>query len=312
MKIIFFGSAQFAVPCLRALRESAHTVLCVITQPDKKKGRGLHLEGTPVKDCAQKAGMQVYQPVSVNSPESVRLLRSFDADLFVVVAYGQILSQEVLDIPKLFAVNAHASLLPLYRGAAPINWALIRGEHITGVTIMKVIHKMDAGPVISAQELAIDVNDDDSTLEEKLSLLAAGALVKSITDIERNTYSLDAQDESKATFAPKLKKQDGLIDWNKPAREIAHLVRGCIVWPGAFTHYKGKLVKIYKAQVVPQIPVSGHPLPGQIKKISKENIIVSAGDNDLLIEELQIEGKRRMGVEEFIAGHKMSAGDRLG
>jgi len=291
------------------LIKAKHKITCVVTQPDKKRGRHLHLGITDVKALALQAGLKVFQPENINSPASVVLLKGLNADLFVVVAYGQLLSQEVLDIPKVFPLNIHASLLPKYRGAAPINWAIIRGEKISGVTIMQVIKKMDAGAIIMQQDIAINHDDDSVSLESKLRDLGAELLLKSITIIKNKDYKLIPQDEKKVSFAPKLKKSDGLINWHKSAEEINDLIRGALPWPGAFTHYKGKLLKIYKAGVH-QRTGSGAGA-GEILNISKAGLEIITGKGVLVVRELQLEGKRRMKVEEFAAGHKIFPGDNF-
>ena len=303
MKIIFFGSAHFAVPALESLIKEKHKILCVVTQPDKKKGRYLHLGVTDIKALALEAGLRVFQPENINTPKSVEFLKSLNADLFVIVAYGQLLSQEVLDIPKVFPINIHASLLPKYRGAAPINWAIIKGEKVTGVTIMQVTKKMDSGPVILQKEINILDSDDAVSLELKLRDLGAGLLLRAVPLIKSKDYKLTSQDESKVTLAGKLKKSDGLIDWSKPAQEIINLIRGTVPWPSAFTHYKGKLLKIFKAKAVDSSQ-AGYS-DGEVLSAAKEGIGVATGQGTLLIQELQIEGKRRMNAEEFIAGHKI-------
>ena len=264
---------------------------------------------TDVKALALQAGLKVFQPENINSPASVELLKGLNADLFVVVAYGQLLAQEVLDIPKVFPLNIHASLLPKYRGAAPINWAIIRGEKISGVTIMQVIKKMDAGAIIMQQDIAINHDDDSVSLESKLRDLGAELLLKSIAIIKNKDYKLIPQDEKNVSFAPKLKKSDGLINWQKPAEEINDLIRGALPWPGAFTHYKGKLLKIYKADVVQRTGLSAGA--GEILNISKAGLEIVTGKGVLVVRELQIEGKRRMKVEEFAAGHKIFPGDNF-
>lgn len=305
MNIVFFGSAQFAIPSLKALITGGHKISCVVTQPDRQKGRGLHLESTAVKTTSLEAGLRIYQPENINTSESINFLKSLNPDLFAVISYGQILSQEILDIPKLFAINAHASLLPKYRGAAPINWAIICGEKVTGVTIIKMTKKMDAGSIITQETINIQEDDTAIVLEDKLAKIAAGLLIETAICIKNNTYKSTPQDGSKISFAPKLKKEDGLINWNKSACEICNLIRGVINWPGAFTYYKGKLLKIYKARVCPlaRLPVS--QFAGEIISASKENILVATGKDSLGILELQLEGKRKMTVEEFIAGHKI-------
>ena len=307
--IVFFGSSNFAAPSLRALLDTRHKIQAVVTQPDRKKGRGLHLEATPVKSIAQDAGLKIYQPEDINSLEAVKLLKDLKPDLFVVMAYGQILSQEILDIPQIFSLNIHASLLPEYRGAAPINWALINGDKITGVTAIKMTECLDAGDVISQD--AIEVNDFDTalTLEEKLSCEAGELLIRTLKAVKAGAYKLMPQDNEKASLAPKLKKEDGLINWQKPAQDISNLIRGCLGWPGAFTYYKGKMFKVCKTRVSEYRSIG---VSGEIIRVYKEGIEVSTGKDNLIIEELQIEGKRRMNVEEFIAGHRIKAGEVLG
>jgi len=310
MKIVFFGSSQFAVPALEGLIKNKHKILCAVTQPDKKKGRHLRLGVTDVKALALEAKLKVFQPENINTAKSVEFLKSLNADLFIIVAYGQMLAQEVLDIPKVFPLNIHASILPKYRGAAPINWVIIRGETVTGVTIMQVTKKMDSGPIISQKETSILDSDDAVSLELKLCDLGAELLSKAIPLIKNKDYKLTLQDERKVTFAPKLKKSDGLVDWNKPAQEISNLVRGALPWPSAFTYYKGKLLKIYQAIGLPTGQFGSCPV-GKVLNASKEGIAVGTGQGALLIQELQIEGKRRMKVEEFISGHKISPSDQL-
>jgi len=311
MKIIFFGSDNFAILPLKALMGAGYDILCVVTQPDKSKGRGLALAATPVKALALEHKLKIYQPASINNKEALGFLKGLGADLFVIIAYGQILAQEILDIPRLLPVNLHASFLPKYRGAAPINWALINGEKQTGVSIIKVIKKMDAGPVIAQKSCAIEENDNAVTLAVKLSQVGSGLLLETIKAVEQNKYHLTSQEEELATLAPKLKKQDGLIDWNKPALEIHNLIRGCLDWPGAVTYYKGKLLKIYRARPDSLAQQSLNPAPGELIKAAPDGITVATGKGSLIIEELQIEGKRVMKAGEFLSGHKVCAGELL-
>ncbi|MDD5166210.1 MAG: methionyl-tRNA formyltransferase [Candidatus Omnitrophica bacterium] len=309
MNIVFFGSGKFAVSPLKALVKNGYKISCVVTQPDKKKGRGLLVESTEIKKAASDCRFEVYQPEQVNSPEAIRFLKDLRGDLFVVIAYGQILSAELINIPKMLAINAHASLLPKYRGAAPINWAIIKGEKTTGVTIIKMSKKMDAGEMILQRTVEIKGEDTATVLEERLSLEAADLLIDTMKSIESNNYKLAPQDEKMVSFAPKLKKQDGLINWGKPARDIYDLIRGCDGWPGAFTYLDKKMVKIYKSGIV-KFPVAQFS-SGEIIKVEKDGILVATGEDCLKIEELQIEGKRRMLAGEFILGHKVCVGDRL-
>lgn len=312
MNIIFFGSSEFAVPSLGGLLTTKHSVSCIVTQPDKQKGRGLHLEATFVKALAIKNGLRIYQPQHINTEEAAKFLKDLKPDLFVVIAYGQILSSDILSIPRIFAINAHASVLPKFRGAAPINWAIIKGEENTGVTIIKMTEKMDAGPVIGQKLIGIKEDDDAVSLEGKISRIANDLLLQSISAIENNNYTLTEQDEKEATFAPKLRKEDGLIYWHKPARDISNLIKGCLGWPGAYTHYKGKILKIYKAGVFHPSSFIPHLLPGSITQVDKDGIVVATGRDSLIIRELQLEGKRRMESREFILGHKIEAGETLG
>jgi methionyl-tRNA formyltransferase len=312
MNIIFFGSSSFSVLSLDALLKSGCKVSLVVTQPDKKKGRGLHLGATAVKDRSIQLGLPVFQPECVNSVQSLNVLRDLKPDLFVVIAYGQILSRDVLSIPGIFCLNAHASLLPKYRGAAPINWALIRGDKLTGVSIIKMIDKMDAGPVLSSKEVPIDDDDTVISLDDKLRIEAAGLLVEAVGLIEKNDYELTPQDEQGLTYAPRLSKKDGFINWNSTAGGIHNLVRGCFNWPGAYTYYKGKLLKIYRSLVIEEGDALMSQTPSEIIKVSRDEIVVAAAKGSLSIKELQLEGRRRMTVEEFLGGHKVLPGERLG
>lgn len=309
MRIVFFGSSQFAVPSLEALLGSGHEISCVVTQPDKKQGRGMKLSSTPIKKIAISSKLKIYQPSEINTPETIKLLKTLNPDLFVVIAYGQFLSEEILSIPGILPINLHASLLPKYRGAAPVNWAIINGEVKTGNSIIKMVKKMDAGPILLQEETGIADNETVISLEERLSRMGARLLLSSIDVITNGEYNLTVQDESKITFAPRLKKTDGLINWDKPAQDIYNLIRGCLEWPGAFTYYKGKMIKVFQAQVIKSL---NKLAPGELIDASNEGLNVGTRESILLIKELQIEGKRRMTVSEFLAGHKLSVGDRLG
>jgi len=264
---------------------------------------------TAIKAAAMSLGIRVCQPENINTPESLSMLRELKPDLFVIIAYGQIFSREALDIPMILSVNSHASLLPAYRGAAPINWALINGEEKTGVTIMKVTRKMDSGPVILQREIPIEDADTVVTVEKKLADMGADILLEAVTRIENHSYSLCEQDELKATVAQKLKKEHGLIYWDNPAGKIHNLVRGVLDWPGAFTHYRGKQLKIFKTTILPSVQDSSVNTPGEILSVSKNGIVVAAGEGALCVEELQLEGRRKMSAAEFISGHKIAAGE---
>ena len=310
MKIVFFGSSHFAVPALEVLIKSKHELVCVVTQPDKQKGRHLHVTGTDIKSIAVASGLKIFQPENIKSKESVKFLKNLDADIFVIAAYGQILSQEALDIPKIMPVNVHASLLPRYRGAAPINWAIINGDKKTGITIMFVTRKMDSGPIIMQKEVKIDDNDTAVSLEEKLRQFGGQLLMQALTSIDNRGYRLVDQDEDKVVLAPKLKKEVGLIDWNTSAVNIHNQIRGVLPWPGAFTSYRRKLLKVFQAEVLTVFP-NHQPQPGEIIRADKEGIVAACGRGFLKIHELQLEAGKRMPARNFIIGHKLAAGEIL-
>jgi len=311
MKIVFFGSSEFSIPCLKALLNTQHQLICVVTQPDKQKGRGLNLGSTIVKEVAQEKNLNLYQPFQINNQESINFLKNLNPDLFVVIAYGQILSKKILEIPKIFSLNVHASVLPKYRGACPINWAIIQGEEDTGISIIKMTEKMDAGPIILQKKIKIRDDQISIELEKELSSISAELLIQVLDLIEKNNYKLIPQDESKVSFAPKLKKEDGRIDWQQPAKKIYNLIRGLQPWPGTFTFYKGKMLKIYKASVSPSTNQFVNPSAGEIIEVSKRGIIVACGKDNLIIEELQIEGKKRISAEAFIAGYKIKPKEKF-
>lgn len=311
MNVVYLGTGAFGTPSLEGLVKSGHKVKCVVSQPDKPRNRGMRLEPAAMKQAAVELGLEVFQPDDINSAQSISYLNGLGSDLFVVIAYGQKLSQPVLDIPRLAAVNVHASLLPAYRGAAPVNWAIMRGEKTTGVTLMKLSSRMDAGPVILQKQIPILDSDTSLTLSQKMSFLAAEALIEGIGLIDKGKYALTEQDESKATYAPKLKKTDGLIDWNRPCADIVNQVRGCVPWPGAHTLYKGRNIKIHSASVMQDAP-AGNETAGAIIGVSRNGIAVAAKPGVVLIHSLQMQGKRLVSAEEFIAGYRAKEGDVFG
>ncbi len=305
MKIVFFGSSNFAVGILEELARQEDVVLAV-TQPDRQKGRSLKIAPTPIKSKAEELGIKVFQPAKVNTKESIEFLRQFYAELFVVVSFGQILSKEALGLPRLYCLNVHASLLPKYRGAAPINWAIANGEKETGVAIIRMNEKMDEGDIILKEMIPIVRQDDAITLSEKLSKKGAGLLIDTVRLIREGGVEFTAQEHKKATYAPKLKKEDGLIKWPDKADEIYNRIRAFVPWPGCFTHMDKKILKIWKAVPV-SVSGSRKSSPGEILEANKNGIVVKTGKGALRIEELQLEGSRRMTAEEFIAGHKRVA-----
>lgn len=308
MDIVFFGSAQFGLPSLQALRNAGHSIACVVTQPDKKKGRGLALSQTPIKSWAIKANIPVLQPEIINSKESIINLSNFKADYFIVIAYGQILCQEILDIPKHCCLNVHASLLPRYRGAAPIHWAIVNGEKESGVSVITMVRAMDAGPILGQRIIPINDTDTCMSLEETLSTEGAECLIDCLNQIKNKTIREIPQHNALVTFAKKLKKEDGLINWEKPSTEIYDLIRGLLDWPGAFTFFDGKILKILSAH---PNPAKINARPGEIIETSKAGIRIACGEGSLLIQELQLEGSRKMTSMEFIAGHRIKPGIQL-
>lgn len=302
MKIVFFGSSDFAVPVLETLSHKEDVVL-VITQPDRKKGRSLKIAPTPVKQSADKLGIKTYQLDDVNKKDAIECLKEIRADIFVIVSFGQILSKGLLEIPEKYCLNVHASLLPKYRGAAPINWALARGEKETGVAIIKMNERMDEGDIMTKEVVVISEDDDAVALSRKLSKKGSALLLKSIDLIKSGKADFTIQDNSQATYAPKLKKEDGLIDWSCSAEEIYNRIRAFVPWPGCFTYFNNKILKIWKAKYIDISSYVGFG-PGIVLEIGKNSILLSTGRGVLEIEELQLEGKRRMRIEEFIVGHK--------
>jgi len=309
MKIVFFGSSDFSIESLKTLI-GKHQILAVFTQPDKKKGRHLLSSATPVKSYALKNKLKVFQPRDICSVETNAFLKSFDADLFVVVSFGTIFSKEVLDIPKFYCINLHASILPRWRGASPINQAIIHGDKISGVTVIKMNEFMDRGSIMLTKSINIEENEHALSLELKLGALGGNALVEAIDLIERNKVKLVCQNDDLALIAHKLKKQDGLINWQDKALKIHNQVRGFIPWPCAYIYYQNKLLKILKTRVV------GHNIENQVKNvgeiicIEKDNgIIVSTGFGQLLLERVQLAGKRVISAYDFAMGQRLVKGD---
>lgn len=309
MKIIFFGSSNFAVPSLERLLKSGHEILAVVTQPDRKKGRQLKVQATPVKKVATSKKIKIYQPEDVKDASFQKSLKAHSADLFVVVAFGQILPKEVLETPKLYSINLHASLLPKYRGAAPINKVITDGAVKTGLTIIRMNEKMDAGDIMLQGKVVIEKEDTSESLEKKLSSLGSILLFDAVRFIEKDNVTLKRQDEKKASFAPSLKKEDGLIDWQKNALDIHNMIRGLVPWPCAFTFLDDKILKLWKSETLPSY---ANTVPGQIVDVSANILMVACGKGLLLIKELQLEGGKRMDIENFLRGHKLEKGAFLG
>jgi methionyl-tRNA formyltransferase len=304
-RIVFFGTPSFAIPTLQGLLEGPDKVVGVVTQPDREKGRGRKVVISPVKELALQHGLNPLQPEKAKEEASQNALRDLQPDLMVVVAYGQILPKSVLDIPKHGAVNVHASLLPKYRGAAPIAWAILNGEKVTGVTTMVMDEGMDTGDILLQAEVPIGSDDTCQTLHDRLAFLGSRLLVETLERMKQGNIRPIPQDHSKATYAPPLKKEDGHIDWKRDAEEIDHQVRALNPWPGAFTRWDGRLLRIYKG-VVRGRPITGKT--GSVVWVGADFIEVEAGRNAYIIKEVQLEGRRRMSIREFLSGHPISMG----
>lgn len=323
MRVVFMGTPDFAVGALEAIVEAGHEVTAVVTQPDKPKGRGKEMQKTPVKVCAQKYGIPVFQPVKVKEPEAVETLRSYEADIFVVAAFGQILSEKILAMPKYGCVNIHASLLPKYRGAGPIQWAIINGEKITGVTIMQMDKGLDTGDMLFQSEVEIASDETADTLHDKLAEAGARLIVEALEKIEAGSVKPVKQNDEESCYAKMLQKSMGKIDWQMEAGKLDCLIRGLISWPGASTVYRGKNLKIWREEVVLEQELAaleaqtgqsdggcaGNGKPGTVVQVDKDAVYVQTGDGLLRILEVQPEGKKRMAVRDFLLGYPVKAGD---
>jgi len=300
------GTPRFALPSLQILIEREETVIGVVTQPDRPSGRGQQVVMPPVKELAMRHNLPVYQPLKVRGQHFIQQVQELSPDLIVVVAFGQILPRALLDIPPRGCINVHASLLPAYRGAAPINWALINGESATGVTIMLLDEGMDTGDILLQQPVAILHDDTSATLHDRLAASGAALLGEALDELRSNGWKGIPQDHTQATYAPLMKKEDGCIAWSKSAREIHNQVRGMNPWPGSFTFFRGKLLKIYHTGVLEK---NESAAPGKITAVSDTGVEVAAGKGALLIQELQVEGKKKMPAAEFIKGQGIKAGE---
>ena len=310
MKVIFMGTPDFAVPCLKGLiKDEHHEVVAVFTQPDRRKGRGKKMQGTPVKITAEAENIPVFQPEKLNTSESYEILKNMDADVFVVVAYGQILSKKILDLPSFGAVNVHASLLPKYRGAAPIHWAVINGEETTGITTMQMDEGLDTGDMLLQQSVPIGDQDTTGDLHDRLALLGERLLLETLDGLEKEKITPTPQPKGEDSYAPKISKALAKIDWETSGKEIYDLIRGLNPFPGARTLYKGKPLKVHRARWIRK---DHREDPGSIIEVSKEGIVVAAGKDQIQITELQLSGKKRMAVSEFLAGNTLDENTKLG
>lgn len=308
LRIIFFGSGEFGIPLLNALAIADLQPLLVVTQPDHKKGRHLRLSQTPIKDAAIKHQIDIFQPENLKDEQVSQKLASFNADFFVVVSYGKILPQILLQMPKIMCLNIHASLLPKHRGASPIRYALIKGDKTTGVTFMKMNEHMDQGDILFRFPLRIQKSDDARSLEERLSKLAAGQIARVLIQCAGRCRAIK-QKNSCATYAPLIKKKDGCIDWNLSSEEIHRRFRAFAGWPGSFTHCRGQQLKILQMDHSLRLHRSE---PGTILRISQEEIEIAAGKGTILFKRVLPEAHRAMSISSFLNGHPLKIGQRLG
>ncbi len=310
MRIVFLGSGSFAVPCFEALLDAGHEIEALVTQPDRAKGRGQTVAPPPVKPAALRHDVPVLQLERVRDPAARQRLASLRPELQVVVAFGQILPRWLIDLAPLGTVNVHASLLPLYRGAAPIQWAIARGETTTGVTTMLIDEGLDTGPTLLARALPIGPEETAAELSPRLARLGAGLLLETVRGLQQGRLVPEPQDHARATLAPVLKKEDGRIDWTRSAQETACRIRGFSPWPGTFTFHEGRLLKVLRASVAPQEQAVE---PGTLLPLSGEGVRVACGSRTVLrLVEVQPESRRPMSAAAWAAGARIRPGTRLG
>lgn len=310
MKIVFMGTPDFAVGALDALCGAGHEIVAVVTQPDKPKGRSGRLSFSPVKEYALEKGIPVLQPLRIKRKEAVEELRGYPADVFVVAAFGQILSREILDMPRYGCLNIHASLLPKYRGSSPIQWAVINGEEKSGVTIQQMNEGIDTGDILYRRELRLSPQETGESLFNRLEKLGAEAIVETLSLLEKGELTPVPQEEAQATYTVMLDKAMGKLDFTKSAVELERLVRGLNAWPSAYTFLEGKQLKIWEAEAE-DIPTE-QTAPGQIVRVEKDRFAVNCGQGILWIRAVQLEGKKRMSTHDFLLGNAVSAGMQLG
>ena len=316
MRIVFMGTPDFAVSTLKSLIDSRHEVIAVVTQPDKPKGRGGKMQFTPVKEAALEAGIEVYQPQKAKDEEFVKFIRKLAPDVMVVVAYGQILTKEMLDIPKYGCINVHASLLPKLRGAAPIQWSVIDGDEESGVTIQQMDEGIDTGDILLVKKYKLDKKETGGSLFEKLASFG-GPMILEVLDMAEEGRLNPVKQGEDSTYAKMLSKSTGKIDFSKDAVSIERLIRGLNPWPSAFAFIHGKMLKIWEADVLSEEEVAAAGMsddaaePGTITAIGKDKIVVKTGKDYLVVTSLQLEGKKRMDTGAFLRGYKLEAGEKL-
>jgi methionyl-tRNA formyltransferase len=306
MRLVFLGTPSFAVPTLERIVEAGHQVVSVVTQPDRPRGRGQHPAPPPVKAAALRFGLRVYQPERIRRPEVVDALRALSPELMVVVGYGQIIPQTVIDLAPLGIINVHASLLPKYRGAGPIQWVILNGESRTGVTTMRIDAGLDTGDMLLKAETEIDPDENAVELSQRLAVMGADLLVKTLDGLARGTITPQRQNPDEATHAPLLKKEDGILEWSQPARAIHNRVRGLQPWPGALTIFRGQTLHIWRSHPRPE----RGPSPGRF--LSLKPPVVACGAGSLELVEVQLEGRKRIPAADFANGQRLTDNDSLG
>lgn len=308
MKVIFMGTPDFSVGTLTALVEAGHEVVLAVTQPDKPKGRGGRMQYTPVKEKAMEYGIPVFQPKKIRDPEAIRELETYHADVMVVIAFGQILPKAVLEMTPYGCINVHASLLPKYRGAAPIQWAVIEGETVSGVTTMQMDEGLDTGDMMMKTEITLEEKETGGSLHDKLADAGAKLCVRTLQALEEKTAVWEKQGESPTAYASMLDKKMGNIDWSRDAASIERLIRGLNPWPSAYTGWDGKVMKIWEADVVGRQTAEA---PGTIVEVEKDGFCVQTGQGLLKVRALQIPGKKRMEADAFLRGYQIQTGTVL-
>lgn len=313
MKVLFWGTPDFALPTLRALLEGPHPVVGVVTQPDRPAGRGRSLRRSPVKELAADAGLPVLQPEKPRGEEFLGALRGLSPDVSAVAAYGELLPGPVLEAPPRGSLNVHASLLPALRGAAPVNWAVIRGHPRSGVSIMRMVRALDAGPILAQRTVELGPETTAGELSDQLAALGAAALVETLTALEAGGVEERPQDEDAATYAPKLGREDARLDWSLPAAEVGRWIRGCDPWPAAWSELDGRAVQLFAPRVEGRAPGPGVVVaPGTILRADpKEGLLVAAGEGALAVGEVKPAGSRRMRAVEWLRGRGAAAGERF-
>lgn len=311
MNIVYMGTPEIAAVVLKALHDAGHHMIAAVTQQDKPKGRGNQVQYPPVKELALSLDIPVYQPRRVKEPEFIEVLKELNPEVIVVAAFGQILPKAVLEIPKYGCINVHASLLPKYRGAAPIQWSIIEGEEKTGITIMHMDEGLDTGDMISKAEVNIDPKETFGSLHDKLAEAAGPLLLQALSDIEAGKANRIKQKDEESSYAKILDKSIGHIDFNQPAEKIERLIRGLNPWPSAYTALEGKILKIWDADVISEAAYSEKAfpgeavLPGEVREIEKDALLIQTGEGVLAVKELQLEGKKRMTAESFLRGYEV-------